>query len=102
MFNRNLIFSKRFYLNNSSLIEGSIDLNFFRMKPIHRDSKIISLINMISREKLEAIRADLKIKALTQAKDQHFQEPQKHLRRVAFKNIDKCSIFILNDIMKNK
>ena len=65
------------------------------MKQIHKDSKIILLINMMNKVKLEVIQADLKIKALMQAKDQHFPEVPKLQKRVVFKKYEFIKSFII-------
>lgn len=65
------------------MTEESIDQNFWRTKLILKANKTILLMNTTNKAKLEVIRADLKIKALTQARDLASQETQNYQKKAA-------------------
>lgn len=77
------MFSKKYFPKKSLLTEESIDQNFWRTKLILKANKTILLMNTTNKAKLEVIRADLKIKALTQARDLASQETQNYQKKAA-------------------
>lgn len=87
-FNKNSIFSRKFYLRKNLLIEEYINHNCYKTKQIHKENKIILWINTMSKAKYEVTQADQKIKVLMQVKDQHFQEDQNYQKRVASIELD--------------
>lgn len=78
------------------MTEEFIDLSCCRIKLTLKDSRIILLINMMNKERLEAIQVDQKIKVSTQARDQQYQEDPNNQKKAVFRKFDLFIIKVLN------